>query len=80
MPQAPRILSKSQILTLESCYLFLRTLRPLLLSVGSESLSLATRAHLQSTVLLAAKREADLLVNFAEVAQAAERWNLGGAR
>jgi hypothetical protein len=33
--QAPRSLSKSQTLTLESCYLFLRTLRPLLLSIGN---------------------------------------------
>ena len=80
MQNLPRILSKSQILALESCYLFLRTLRPLLSCLGSESYSLATRAQLKSTLELAAKREADLLVNFAEVAAAAERWNLGGGR
>ncbi len=80
MPQAPCILSKSQILALESCYLFLRTLRPLLRSVGNEIPNLATRAQLDGAVESAAKREADLLANFAEVAAAAERWNLGGVR
>jgi hypothetical protein len=80
MPQAPRILSKSQIFTLESCYLFLRTLRPLLASISGESVSPATRAQIDSTIQLAARRETELIFNFVEVASAADRWKLGGVR
>jgi hypothetical protein len=78
--KAPRSLSKSQILALESCYLFLRTVRPLLLSVGNEAASLATRTQLNCTIALAAKSESRLVESFAEVAEAAKRWNLGGGR
>lgn len=80
MAEPSRILSKSQILALESCWLFLRTLRVSLASVGNEVINPATRTQLDSTIQLAAKREADLLLNFAEVAAAAQRWNLGGGR
>lgn len=80
MPQAPRSLSKSQILALESCWLFLRTLRPLLLSVSNESMSPGTRAQLDSAIQLAARRETELIFNFPEVRAAADRWNLGGGR
>lgn len=74
---APRILSKSQILALESCYLFLRTLRPLLLSLGNESPSELTRLQLDSVSSLARINEARLVDAFAEVAAAQKRW---GAR
>lgn len=73
-------LSRSQILALESCYLFFRTLRPLLSCLGSEVYSLSTRTQLKSTLDSCARREADLLINFEEVARAAERWNLRGGR
>jgi hypothetical protein len=73
-------LSRPQTLALESIYLFLRTLRPLLLSVGNEVPSLATRAQLDSTIGLAAKNEYQLVEHFTEVRTAANRWNLDGAR
>jgi hypothetical protein len=77
MPQATRSLSKSQILALESCYLFLKTLRPFLLSVANESLSELTRAQLDGTNELALLNQTRLLAEFPEVAEAAKRW---GAR
>ena len=80
MAEPFRILNRSQILCLESTYLFFRTIRPLLSCLGSETFSLATRLQLKAAVDLAAKREADLLINFEEVTAAAERWNLRGVR
>jgi hypothetical protein len=76
MPQAPCILSKSQILALESCYLFLRTLPALLQTIGNE-VSPTTREQLQEQVKLAAMNRARLVTAFPEVAEAAQRW---GAR
>jgi hypothetical protein len=72
--QAPRSLSKSQILTLETCYLFLRTLRPLLLSLGNGAVTLATREMLDEQMSLAQLNEERLIESFPEVADAAERW------
>ena len=71
------ILSKSQALTLESCYLFLRTLRPLLLSVGNE-LGETSRVQLQSAIRLALLNESRLVAAFPEVADAEKRWENGG--
>jgi hypothetical protein len=73
MPQAVRILSKSQTFTLETCYLFLRTLRPLLLSLGNE-LDLASREMLDEQRSLAQLNEERLIESFPEVADAAKRW------
>lgn len=75
--EAPRILSKSQILALESSYLFLRTLPPLLLSFGNECVSPDTHAQLDSAIELAAKNESRLIAHFSEVQLAADRWQLG---
>ena len=71
---APRILSKSQILALESCYLFLRTLRPLLLSIGNESLSDVTRVQLDNVATVALLNQTRLVTSFAEIAAAQKRW------
>jgi hypothetical protein len=75
--EAPRILSKSQTQTLESVYIFLRTLRPLLRSladgVGQES-----RLHLDSTISLATLNLSRLVEHFPEVADAEKRWQRGG--
>ena len=80
MPQAPRILSKSQTLTLETVYLFLRTLRPLLLSIGNGPVSIVTRETLDAQISLALLNEERLIESFPEVADAASRWNAGGVR
>jgi hypothetical protein len=71
--QAHRSLSKSQTLTLESCYLFLRTLRPLLLSLGN-GLDLASRELLDEQMNLAQLNEERLIESFREVADASKRW------
>ncbi len=76
MPQATRSLSKSQILALESCYLFFRTLPALLQSIGDE-VSLTAREQLQEQIKLAVMNRARLMASFPEVAEAAKRW---GAR
>ncbi len=73
MPQAPRILSKSQILALESCYLFFRTLPSLLRSIGNE-VRPSTREQLDEQAALAAMNLARLVTAFPEVAAAAKRW------
>jgi hypothetical protein len=73
MPQAPRILSKSQILALESCYLFFRTLPALLQSIGNE-VRPSTREQLQEQAKLAVMNRARLMAAFPEVAEAAKRW------
>lgn len=74
--QAPRSLSKSQILALESLYLFLRTLPALLQSIGDE-VNPTARKQLQEQVKLAIANRARLMASFPEVAEAAKRW---GAR
>ena len=73
MPQATRSLSKSQILALESCYLFFRTLPALLQSIGNE-VGLTTREQLDEQGALAAMNLARLVAVFPEVADAAKRW------
>jgi hypothetical protein len=75
MPQAPRILSKYQILTLESCFLFLRTLRPLLVSIGNGPVSLVTREMLDEQTNLAQLNEDRLIESFPEVSDAVSRWS-----
>ena len=77
MPQAPCSLSKSQVLTLETVYLFLRTLRPILLSVGNE-VNLTSREALDETALLAQLNVDRLCESFTEVADAHKRWTAGG--
>jgi hypothetical protein len=77
--QAPGSLSKSQALTLESCYLFLRTLRPLLVSLGNE-LGGASRAQLDGQVNLALLNESRLVEAFPEIAEAEKRWERGGVQ
>ena len=72
--QAHRSLSKSQTLTLETCYLFLRTLRPLLLSIGNGPVTLVTRELLDEQMNLAQLNEERLIESFPEVADAAQRW------
>src|SRR6476661_4858790 len=74
MPQAPRILSKSQTLALESCYLFLRTLRPFLVSLGNE-LDIRSRENLDEINRLAQLNQERLCESFPEIAAAHERWN-----
>ena len=71
--QAARILSKSQIVVLESCYLFFRTLPALLQSIGNE-VRPSTREQLQEQATLAALNLARLVTTFPEVAEAAKRW------
>jgi hypothetical protein len=71
--QAPRSLSKSQILALESCYLFFRTLPALLQSIGNE-VTPSTREQLDEQAKLAAMNRARLVTTFPEVAEAAKRW------
>jgi hypothetical protein len=71
--QAPRSLSKSQTLTLESCYLFLRTLRPLLLCIGN-GVDLVSREMLDEQMNLAQLNQERLIESFPEVADAAQRW------
>jgi hypothetical protein len=73
MPQAVRSLSKSQTLTLETVYLFLRTLRPLLLSLGN-GVDLVSREMLDEQMNLAQLNEERLIESFPEVADAAKRW------
>jgi hypothetical protein len=75
MPQAARSLSKSQTLTLETCYLFLRTLRPFLLSLGNE-LDAVSRERLDEQMRLSRLNEDRLIEAFPEVADAAKRWAL----
>lgn len=76
--QAPSNLSKSQTLTLETVYLFLRTLRPLLLSIGNGPVTLTTRETLDAQIALALLNEERLIESFPEVADASRRWNAGG--
>lgn len=71
--QAPSSLSKSQILALESCFLFLRTLRFFLLSFGN-GMDDASRKRIEEQVRLAQFNEERLLRGFQEVADAAKRW------
>lgn len=75
--QAPGSLSKSQLLTLETLFLFLRTLRPFLLSIGNE-LDAVSRERLDGQMHLARLNEERLIEAFPEVADAAKRWNAGG--
>jgi hypothetical protein len=70
--QAPGSLSKTQALTLESCYLFLRTLRPFLFSLERE-LSETSRLHLGSTISLALLNQSRLVESFPEVADTEKR-------
>jgi hypothetical protein len=79
MPQAPRILSKTQTLTLETCYLFLRTLRPLLLSIGNGPVTPVTREMLDEQTNLAQLNLGRLIESFPALADAAERWKGTGA-
>lgn len=72
--EAPRILSKSQILALETCYLFLRTLRPFLVSLRNE-LDARSREHLDEINRLAQLNVERLIEAFPEVADADKRWN-----
>ncbi len=67
--QAPRSLSKSQVQTLESCYLFLKTLRGVLLSIGNDCLSTTTRAVIHSNIALAVLNESRLAEHLPEIAE-----------
>jgi hypothetical protein len=73
MSQATRSLSKSQILALESCYLFFRTLPALLQSIGNE-VRPSTQEQLREQAKLAVANRARLLAAFPEIAEAAKRW------
>jgi hypothetical protein len=68
-------LSKSQTLTLETVYLFLRTLRPILLSLGN-SLEPTSREVLDAQIRLAQLNEDRLVEFFPAVADAAQRWSV----
>lgn len=72
--QASFKLSRSQILSLESVWLFLRTLPALLQSIGDE-VSPTARKQLQEQIKLAAMNQARLVTAFPEVAEAAKRWS-----
>jgi hypothetical protein len=72
--ESQRILSKSQTLTLETLYLFLRTLRPFLVSLGNE-LDARSRANLDQIVNLAQLNQERLCESFPEVRDADKRWN-----
>jgi hypothetical protein len=74
MPQAARSLSKSQALTLETVYLFLRTLRPFLVSLGNE-LDVRSRENLDEINKLRQLNVERLISAFPEVADADKRWN-----
>jgi hypothetical protein len=76
MPQAARSLSKSQTLTLETVYLFLRTLRPFLVSLGNE-LDVRSRENLDEINRLRQLNVERLISSFPEVADADKRWNAG---
>jgi hypothetical protein len=71
--EASRILSKSQTLTLETCYLFFRTLSPFLLSLGNE-LDIVSRERVDEQMRLVRLNEDRLIEAFPEIADAAERW------
>jgi hypothetical protein len=71
--QAPRSLSKSQILALESCFLFLRTLRPFLFSLGNGRDEIF-RTRIVEVVRFAELNEKRLIESFEEIADAASRW------
>jgi hypothetical protein len=74
MPQAPRILSESQILALVSCYLFLRPLPALLTTISFKGkVSPEERRRLDEHIRSAAIHKARLIALFPEVAKAAER-------
>jgi hypothetical protein len=77
--KATSSLSKIQILTLESCYIFLRTHRSLLQTLGNE-VDPAHRELIVEQMELALLNESRLLENFREVAAAAERWNAAKAK
>lgn len=77
MSEPAKILSKHQILALETTYLFLKTLRPFLLSLGNE-LDVRSRANLDQVISLAQLNQERLCESFVEVAAAASRWNAGG--
>jgi hypothetical protein len=77
--EAARNLSRPQILALESCYLFLWTVRPLLRSLGNQ-LDETTRANLDATIALALLNEERLMEQFPDLAEAKKRWQSGGAR
>ena len=74
MPQAPDSLSKSQILALESCWLFIRTVRGFLLSLGNE-LDPVSRERLDAQCDFARMNETRLLEAFPEIRDAAARWS-----
>ena len=74
MLQAPFKLSRSQVLVLESCYLFFRTLPALLQSIGNE-VRPSTRKQMDETSRLAAMNRTRLVAAFPEVADAAKRWS-----
>jgi hypothetical protein len=71
-------LSKQQTLTLETVYLFLRTLSPFLVSLGNE-LDLKSRENLDEINKLRQLNVERLISAFPEVAEADKRWNAGGA-
>jgi hypothetical protein len=72
--QADSSLSKSQILALESCWVFLRTLPAFLNSLGNESRDAARANLLTESARLAEMNQSRLETHFPEVAEAAERW------
>ena len=72
--ESPASLSKNQTLALETCYLFLRTLRPFLVSLGNE-LDGRSRERLDQIANLAQLNQERLCESFPEVAAADKRWS-----
>ena len=72
---APSSLNESQLQTLKYCCLFLRTLRPLLISL---TLNPSTDLHFDATISLALLNESRLLAEFPELAAEMEQWKDGG--
>ena len=68
-------LSESQLQTLKYCYLFLLTLRPMLLSL---TLDRSSGLHFDATLQLVLLNESRLLAEFPELAVELNEWNAGG--
>lgn len=73
MPQAPGSLSKSQILALESVWLFLRTLPAFLLAVADD-VDLPSQELINEQINLANQNRERLVDSFPAVSKAAKRW------
>lgn len=72
MNDPARNLSQFQRLTVESCYVFLKTLRPILM--GLRVCDPSSQIQLQNLVSSAVLNESRLVEAFHEVADAEKRW------